>query len=191
MSSKQRLLLLLPILLIAGWLALFGDKTPSSGADDGVVAPVSHAQTAESEPQASPSTANEAVITGQLDSAQVMRLRDRGYLVGLENAAQTDLFPGSGTGDAPAAQNEIPLPTPEEAPPAAAPFTLIGRIYENDTWKFFLEHDGKTYVAQLGSVMDGFKLQAVTSTEIRLIQLSDKTNIVIPWDGDKKDSAHD
>jgi len=189
MSSKQRLLILLPILLIAGWLALFGDKTPSSGADEGVVAPVRHVQAAESEPQATPSTTNEAVITGQLDSSQVMRLRDRAYLAALENAAQTDLFPGSGAGDAPTAQS-APEPT-EEAPPAAAPFTLIGRVYDNDHWKYFLEHDGKTYVAQVGSVMDGFRLQAVTSTEIRLIQLSDKTNIVIPWDGDKKDSAHD
>ncbi|WP_018605179.1 hypothetical protein [Uliginosibacterium gangwonense] len=191
MSSKQRLLVLLPIMLVAAWLALFGDKTPSSGSDEGVVTPVRHTQAAESEPQQAASTTNEVVITGQLDSSQVMRMRDRAYLAGLENAAQADLFPGSGAGEGQAAQSEIPLPTPEESAPAVAAFTLIGRIYDNGHWQYFLEHDGKTYVAQVGSVMDGFKLQAVTSTEIRLIQLSDKTNIVIPWDGDKKDSAHD
>lgn len=184
MTGNRRLLIMLPVLLGAGWLALFGDKTPSGAVD--VVAPVAVvARPAESEPAEAP--ADNPAITGETDSAQVKRLRDRIGLADLENGPQVDLFAGHG--------GVAPPPPQAEAPPPPVipvqPFVLIGRMLDHDQWLVFLERGGKTHVSRARDVVEGFRIDAVTGREIRLTQLTDKSRFVIPIDGEKKEPGND
>ncbi|MDP5239616.1 hypothetical protein Q9Q94_08750 [Uliginosibacterium sp. 31-16] len=183
MSGNRRLLIMLPVLLGAGWLALFGDKTPSDAAD--VVAPVAAVvRPAESAPEA---PVDNPAITGETDSSQVKRVRDRVGLADLENGPQVDLFAGQGGAAPPPPQAEAP--PPPEIP--VQPFVLIGRMLDHDQWLVFLERGGKTHVTRARDVVDGFRVDAVTGTEIRLTQLTDKSRFVIPVGGEKKEPGND
>ena len=180
---NKRVLIMAPFLLVAAWLALFGDKTPSGGGE--VVAPVAATpRAAQSEVEA---PLDNPAITGEADSAQVRRLRDRVNLGELENGPKVDLFSAQGGNPNPV-QVAAPPPPP---PPLTQPFVLIGRMYDRDHWLAFLENQGKTHVVQAGEVVDGFRIDAVSAQEIRLTQLVDKSKFVIPIDGEKKDFAHD
>jgi hypothetical protein len=64
-------------------------------------------------------------------------------------------------------------------------------MFDRDHWLVFFEREGKTYAAQAGDVVDGFRVDVLTGQEARLTQLVDKSKFVIPMDGEKKDLAHD
>lgn len=181
---NKRMLIMLPFLLAAAWLALFGDKTPSGGGE--VVAPIAAAaRVAQSDTEA---PVENPAITGEADSNQVRRLRDRVNLGELENGPKVDLFSAQGGSPNPAPVAEA---QPQPPPPPTQPFVLVGRMYDQDHWVAFLESQGRTHVVQAGEVVDGFRIDAVSGREIRLTQLVDKSKFVIPVDGEKKDSAHD
>lgn len=185
MNSKKRLLLMLPFLLVAGWLALFGDKNPAGGGSSGVAEPVVHARAPQPEP---PVGSDDVAITGQRDSSQVIPMSDRSVLAKLEDEKKVDLFPGAAA-DVPVAAS---APAEAEAPPPPVqPFRWIGRMFDRDHWVAFLEKGDKTYAVKVGDVVEGFRFAAVNDNEIRLTQLADRSNYVIPMSSDKKESTHD
>ncbi|MBS1209432.1 MAG: hypothetical protein H6R19_1830 [Proteobacteria bacterium] len=186
LSPKHRVLIMLPLLLGAGWLALFGDKTPGGGSQ--VVAPVVQPRGVAPAAVATEAPPEDPAIMGEVDRSQVRRLRDRLNLAELENGPQVDLFSGRDGEANPALQGANAAPA-DEAP--AQPFVLIGRMFDHDHWLAFLEREGKTYVVQARDVIEGFRIDALTGKEIRLTQLADKSRFVIPIDGEKKESAHD
>lgn len=191
MNPKRRLMTLLPILLLAAWLAVFGDKTPSGANVQNVTTPVVRAQTTS---MATSAPANAETDRGRQgassqDDAQISRLLSRANPGKPENTPQVDLFPG------PAQENaaEVEKDSEDEDQPAAPqqPFALIGRMFESDRWVAFLERNGQTHVAQVGSFIDGYHVDSISAKEIRLTQLANKSTYLIPLVDEKKESAHD
>ncbi|WP_101943939.1 hypothetical protein [Uliginosibacterium sp. TH139] len=178
MSSRQRLLLMLPLLAIAGWLALFGDKTPP---EEQVAMP----SRGISAPAAASPGAPAAEAVSEPEEARPGQVKRLGARMGLVERGQrsTDLFSGTGSAPPPPApaENTPPPPPPEQ------PFILIGRMLEAGRWQVFLERNGVAWALREGEVADGFKLVKVSSNEVRLLRETDKTELVIPIDGDKRD----
>lgn len=193
MKSNQRVLLMLPLLLIAGGLALFGDKTPSGRNDGGgVVGPANGDAMAQSSNVPSgvieplPEAETPPVESVPEDSS-VHRMRDRTYLGQLENEPRVDLF-------------QVPPPAEEkkdedardaETEPPRQPFRLAGRMYDRRHWIVFLEHEDRTYVAKAGDVVEDFRVDAVNDQTIQLTKLADNSKYAIDINGEKKEPAHD
>lgn len=179
MKSQTRLLLMLPVLAIAAWLALFGDKTPVD--QDEMLAPPRPAAAESASAPAQESPPVPVVIEESLPPGQVRRLASREHLAEQATASK-DLFGGQGAEPPPpAAAPEAPPPPPEQ------PFVLIGRMLEAGRWHVFLERNGASYVLAAGGEADGFRVDAISEREVRLTQKADKAKFVIPIDGEKKD----
>lgn len=192
MTGNRRILLLLPVLAIAGWLALFGDKTPSKApvaSAVNVAAPVAQASAPAGDAPADSATEN--LDEAPADPTTVHKLRVRTYLTGYENAQKIDLFQGRPV-DAPPPPEEKKDDAPPPPPPKPPqPFTVIGRMLDDTGWIVFVEHAGRSYVARTGSVVEGFRFDAVESRQIRLTNLADKEEYVIPVGDDKKEPEHE
>ena len=183
MNSRNRVLLMLPVLAIATWLALFGDKTPEG---EEVVAPVAAPAgggalvEAPVDPEAG---VEDPAITGERDVGQIRRVGGRAGLV--NEGEVVDLFAGTQQAGGESSPEAAPPPPPPEAPPR--PFVLIGRMFDQGQWVVFLEREGRTHVLRAREVAEGYRVDALTLTEIRLTQLVDNSRFVIPIDGEKKE----
>lgn len=178
-NRRTRLLILAPILMAATWLALFGDKTPNNSS--GVVEAVTHA----APPAPAPAAEATEAVADEAVPGQIRRVSKRSAPAA---DAPGDLFAAAAAVETAAPENQPPPPPP---PPPPQPFVLIGRMLDQDRWAAFLERDGRIHVVRAHDVVDGFRCDSMTAQEIRLTQLSDKTRVVIPIEGEKKDPAHD
>lgn len=183
-AQNKRVLLMLPVLAVAAWLALFGDKTP-----DGEVAEPTTTRPA-AEPAAAPVTASEAVaevpaatpVNQAAAEGEVLRVRPRDALRGMIDGPDVhDLFAPLLPPQAVAAQQ------PQEAvqpPPPVLPFVYIGREETATRRVYFLEKAGQTFVLAAGDRAEGFQLETASDRELTLVDLATKTKHVIPIGGE-------
>lgn len=152
---KTRHALLLASLVGTGWLAFFGDKTPSSG----IVEPVQ--RTASRIPEESSSMPRASTLTVRKpfndDKAvpAILALQARESLIGGArlSGATEGLF-GSQTWTPP----PPPPPKPPPPPPPTAPrlpFTYLGKKAENGSWEVYLSRGDQTIIVQEKMVIDG------------------------------------
>jgi len=177
MAKNRRVLILLPLLGVAAWLAFFGDKTPLS------------AQVAEPRENVTPvqNTLDGTTVADDEVSGAVLRLHDRVGLVRYENLPRIDLFQGRSLEQIQAAEEqkkERETPPPE---PPRQPFRVIGRMQEAGEWVAFLEHARRTYVARTGSIVEGFRVASVSDQKLELTNLAAHTDYVIQIGDNKKE----
>ena len=153
-ATHKRWFLWLPLLLVGGWLALFGDKSPNSDAAGSLPA----------RPQAAPASAQpmagapvERPKTSIVEPAFALVPRDQLFAkaddtASAEKKATRDLFSTRNWNPPP------PPPPPEQpAPPPAAPplpYAFLGKKLEGDTWEVFLSKAEQTFVARAGQVLE-------------------------------------
>ncbi|GAB4058532.1 hypothetical protein [Uliginosibacterium sediminicola] len=162
MNERTRMLLLLPVLGIAAWLALFGDKS-HPGSEEVALFRGGSAQSTAPRSEAAPLSARESLSKA------------------LAETEPNNLFPVvAPAGGATAEQ----APPPEaEAPPPT--FVVIGRMLRDGHWNVFLDRDNQTYVATAGAEISGFKVLAIEPKQVLLRDLSTQSNLIIPIEGEQ------
>lgn len=177
MNPKQkRLVLMLPLLAIAAWLALFGDKTPV----DEVAEPTRASSAASSEAVPASSDASESPVVHAAAEGDVLRVAPRERVSAMiDSADMRDLFASSVPPPPPVDPQAAPPP-----PPPVLPFVYIGRELEQSRWRYFLEKNGQVYVLSAGEQAEGFKLEKAGNGELALVELSTQARHVIAIDGD-------
>lgn len=177
--KHKRVLVMLPLLAVAAWLALFGDKTP----EDEVAAPTRGGQVdkvAEAAPERSEAPAPQVIM--EAAEGEVLRVasRDRARAM-IDSSDMRDLFAPS-VPPAPPAEQQAAAAAPP--PPPVLPFAYIGREQEKSRWRYFLEKNGQVFVLAAGEQAEGFRLEKAGNGELALVELSTQTRHVIAIDGD-------
>lgn len=150
-ARHMRWALLLVVLAGAGWLALFGDKTPAGAPTQRAVlgarqqAPVRAATAARRTPAAANGTP-----TAQAEVAVEALLPREQLLVRAAGGARRDLF-ASPPVPRPPPPVVVPVPAPV-APPL--PCRAIGKKLEAGTWEVFLGRDETSFLVRVGSVLE-------------------------------------
>jgi hypothetical protein len=187
---KGRHILMAGGVVIAGWLALFGDKTPN-GSVAAVVAPTKATAPAkasasvvapETVAAVAPIAATSAASTTSTDSnprkgkvkpePTILVLLSRKELIGGASIAnKTDtLF---------ASQSWVPPPPPPVKPSApppptapAMPFTFIGKKLEDAVWEVYLTKGEQTFIVRDKSVIDAtYRVEAIKPPTLTLMYL--------------------
>lgn len=149
-SSHRRWWLWWPLLGLGAWLALFGDKTPSTMPDvSQATRPASHGKTIAA-PAAHGAAAGDGEQFALVPRDQLVPSSGKGVK---PKSAARDLF---GARD----WNPPPPPPPavEQAPPPVAPpqpYTFIGKKHEGDSWEAYLIRGEQTFIAREGLVLEG------------------------------------
>jgi hypothetical protein len=164
MNERVRLLLLLPVLGVAAWLAIFGDKS-QPGSEDVALFRGGSTQTsvAAQRGEAAPLSARESLGKA------------------LAETEPNNLFPVVAAPGAAAAE-QAPEAVAEAPPPA---FVVIGRMWRDGRWNVFLDRDNQTYVATAGAEISGFKVLAIEAKQVLLKDLSTQSNLIIPIEGEQ------
>lgn len=172
-------------LVIAGWLAVFGDKTPATGiAEPAAGAPVAGnpaagapgARETAAAVSPPPVAAAPAASTPAADKSKrppvLLALLPREQLFAgarAESAADRIFVSQSWTPPPP------PPPPPAPAPPPSAPplpFTYLGKKIEDGKWEVYLARGEQTYVVREQSIIEGiYQVQAIAPPELSLTYL--------------------
>jgi hypothetical protein len=178
LNDRKRMLIMLPILAVAAWLALFGDKAPVG--DGGEVAAVAPRQATAQAPAGSgdiiarpPGVSAPTNASGPTSSRQDIKQA-------LNEASSPNLFVSNAPPPPPA-----PVVDPEDLPPPPPSFTVIGTMRKDGRLNVFLDKDNQTYIAVPGAVIDGNRVDVVKSDQVQLFNLSTKKTQIIPIEGDK------
>lgn len=145
----RRWMMLLSLLGISGWLALFGDKTPTplfssdtSAAAQSAPSVPSTFETAQApEPQKQPATTANGTIMPLIPRKSLMA----------GAGPQRNLF--NSVSWAPPA-HPAPPPTPVVATTPPLPFTYLGKKHEIGQWEVFLGAGDQTFIVQEGSTVN-------------------------------------
>lgn len=167
-AAGRRWWLWLPALAISGWLALFGDRSVTSGAAVSLPTRVVPAP---------PRANTAAAVAAPAHSASAERLA---ALVPREQ-----LFPQVGGHAAPASRDPFsarswnppspppsfgPAPPPPVAP--ALPYAFMGRKQEAGEWEVYLLRGEQTFVARPGEVLEGqYRVDAIQPPVLTLTYL--------------------
>lgn len=146
---------LITLLLISGWLAIFGDKTPEGEVAQPLV-PQPAGRVDATAPARSAAKAVTAVSAGASGAARTLgRLIPRDELLpARDGRASVDLF--SAASWAPPEPKVVALPVVEPPPMAPPlPFTVLGKKLEAGRWEIYLSRAGQTLIAHEGDVLDG------------------------------------
>jgi hypothetical protein len=133
----------LPLLAVAAWLAVFGDKSPAGAQLSLPIATprspsVAAAPTAPPEPAVVALIAREALYPVSPPVASDAKPRD----------------PFSSRSWAPPPQVQAPVaPPPPSAPPV--PYAVIGKKFEAGQWEVFLARGEQTFLARPGQTLEG------------------------------------
>lgn len=152
-GAGRRWLVWLPLLAVAGWLALFGDKSATSEA---VSLPTrSGPPTPEPAQAALPVT---RASSEQQGSNTLATLVSRAELITAETsasgpAASRDPFSARNWNPPPPPPPAPTPPPPPSAPPL--PYAFIGKKLEGETWEIYLTRGDQTFVAREGEVLEG------------------------------------
>lgn len=160
---------LLPMLGLALWLALWGDKTP-----------VPHPAGSAARPPTPPVPAAPTQAAAQQPATAALQPTPEPTVAAL--VPRSLLFPSVG-GSKPSRDLFAPrswAPLPSAPPPAAAPaptapplpFTYLGKQLEGATWQVFLARADQTFVVSAGSTIDGlYRIDAVRPPTLALTYL--------------------
>ncbi len=181
---KPRHLLLGASVVVAGWLAVYGDKSPSGGVAEPLTRGVRVARPSvpareHAEPAMVPKDASSPVTANARDSAGVKpkqeivirTLRPRTDLIGGTYAGRRadGLFGTHSWVQAPPPQAVLP-PAPPTAPPM--PFTYLGKKIEDAKWEVYLARGEQTYIVREQSMLeDSYRVDAIKPPTMTLTYL--------------------
>lgn len=171
-ATRRRWWLWLPLLGLAGWLAVFGDRS-ADGKAAAMSGPARLAATAEpisasllvSTPKTAAGAAPEAIET------LVRREEWVAAAPADATSARRDLF---------STRNWNPPPPPppvapvSEAAPVAPPlpFAFLGKKLEGDTWEVYLSRGEQTFIIREGLTLDGtYRVDKIAPPSLTLTYL--------------------
>ena len=182
---NRRRLLLLALLLLAAWLALFGDKTPSDSSRGEVVAPTSpraaSAPNADSRLAArrpvdsrsalSPTRAGNAAAT-----LEIAALIPRVQLIpgATDERASRDLFPSLSWAPLPPAMPVTSATSARTLAPMAPPppFLYLGNKFEAGRWEAYLARGEQVFIVHEGTRLErDYQVKAIAPSTLTLIYL--------------------
>ncbi|MEC5396806.1 hypothetical protein [Uliginosibacterium sp. H1] len=186
--KNQRVLYMVPLLLIAAYLAFFADKTP----EEELVAPVARTTPIEPVGQGQPAaSAPQAAAMPQFsqepDASGVIPLAPRVQLAELAAAGGADLF-AHGVGPSPeeqAAQQAQQQQEQQQAvqPPPQFPYAFIGKQFDGRDWQAFFEKGDTTLIVSSGAVVDNdFRVQSIKPPQMLVLHVPSKQIINIDID---------
>lgn len=166
-GTRLRWTLLLVALAGAGWLAVFGDKTPPGGPTR-TAAPATPDKRAPREaaprpPAARAKQAPEPVVAIEtlIPRAELLPPQPQGH-------PRRNLFASP---PPPAEPKPVAAPAPAPVAPPL-PFRFIGKKLEGDTWEVFLARDEASFLARVGMVLDSnYRVEKIEPPSMVLIHL--------------------
>jgi hypothetical protein len=170
-GARLRWTLLLAALAGAGWLAMFGDKTPPGGPTRLATAPT---------PRKAPPLDDASRPSARSPTARASQAAEP--VVAIEALIpRPQLLPRRAQGHSGRTLFATPPPPPEPkaaaAPPPAPmapplPFRFIGKKLEGDVWEVFLARDEASFLARVGTVLDSnYRVEKIEPPSMVLIHL--------------------
>lgn len=173
MNANRRMLIMLPVLAIAAWLALFGDKTP-----DGELSGPVRSTGEDSATQDAVAAVEEEAAE---DASGLLRVASRKSLA--ERAAQdsgVDLFSSRAANVPP--EGEQAEENPQEQLPSF-PFSYIGKQYDGKRWQVFLDKGDATLVVAAGATIEGdFRVKSINPPQMQVVHVPTKHELSIHID---------
>jgi hypothetical protein len=177
---NRRRLLLFALLLVAAWLALFGDKTPPDSMNGEVVAPTLPRPERDSESRLAarrPADSRSALSSPRVGKAdanlEIAALIPRAQLIpGIgDGRASRDLFPSlSWTPLPPPLPVRSTKPLAPMAPPL--PFVYLGKKLEAGRWEAYLARGEQVFIVRQGARLEkDYRVKAITPSTMTLIYL--------------------
>lgn len=160
---------------IAGWLALFGDKTPTSDIAEPVARASASANVAASAAVKRVMQTSASAGSGKAKPAIViLALQPREVLIGTGDANSeqpTDRLFTNQTWAPPPPPPPKPLPPP---PPSAPPlpFTYLGKKIEDSQWEAYLARGDQTFIIREQTVIEGtYRVDSIKPPTLSLTYL--------------------
>ncbi|MEC5386918.1 hypothetical protein VVD49_14380 [Uliginosibacterium sp. H3] len=179
MNDRKRMLIMLPVLAIAAWLAIFGDKSPGgAGNEVAAVAP----RRSSTPP---PVTAGDIIARPPGANVPATASGPGAVRQDLKQALNEASVPNLFGSNAPPPPPPAAVVDPEDLPPPPPSFTVIGSMNKDGRLNVFLDKDNQTYVAIPGAVIDGNRVDVVKSDQVQLFNLSTQKTQIIPIEGGK------
>lgn len=155
-------------LALAGWLALFGDKTPAID----IAEPVSRTLARPTPAETRMASPIKAVATTPEDEQTILALQPRDTLISatLEKQRPSGLFNSHSWAPPPPPAPKPPPPPPPMAPPL--PFTYIGKKLDGDTWEVYLARGEQAFIVATHSVIEGtYRVESIRPPQLTLTYL--------------------
>jgi len=161
--SGQRWWLWLPLLAVAFWLAIFGDKAPAGAEISQPTRPRA----------AAPAVAD--AVAGTPTEPTVVALLGRDALYPRSSPDADSSKPR----DPFSSRSWAPPPTPAAAPVAAPaptapplPYAFIGKKFESGQWEVFLSRGEQSFVARPGQTLEGsYRVERIAPPSLTLTYL--------------------
>lgn len=152
LTARQRGTLLVLGVLVSGWLAIFGDKTPpdqlkSMGARVSSRLDSVRERTSESRVE----QLVESEVTGRISHGAPAKTHGDSRAGGARGAPSVDLF--AATSWQPAPKQEAQQDVRPSAPPL--PFVVLGKKLQEGRWEVFLSRGDQTLIVSSGDEIDG------------------------------------
>ncbi len=172
-----RHILLAAGLLVAGWLALFADKSPSGSVAEPISRPASGATASKADANAvmvaRPSESTPSSTAGKGDQEPVLFvLESRDTLIGgAHGGRRADTLFGiqSWTPPPPPPPKMVAPPVPV-APPL--PFTFVGKKNEDGLWEVYLGRGDTTFIVRDHSMIDStYRVDAIAPPAMTITYL--------------------
>ena len=166
--SRRRWWLWLPLLGLAGWLVLFGDRSPNGNAA-AVSLPARPAATTQA--AARPSHTDARTPRGtEPESIEVLVGRDQWAAAPADTAsASRNLFSTRNWNPPP------PPPTPVAEAAAVAPalpFAFLGKKLEGEIWEVYLSRGEQTFIVRQGQILEGvYRIDKIAPPSLALTYL--------------------
>lgn len=162
------------LLLVAGWLAVFGDKTPpgQATATAGAAAGVSKHGAVEPRRTTAFRSAERARVSAPVASRELPALVPRDVLVpAVPHRPGVDLFASASWAMPPMPPPQAPLVEASPTAPAL-PFTVLGKKLEAGQWEVYLAKGDQTLIVRQGDVIDGvYRVEKVEPPTLNLVYL--------------------
>ena len=187
---NNRRLILFSLLIVAAWLAFFGDKTPNGGPVADVVQSTTTRENNKTGPGLSARGPAETRTLasppfGKVASTlQVAALIPREQLIPVdaEDREDRDLFPSLSWTPPPPKPEILATPLPPMAPPV--PFVYLGKKLEGDLWEVYLGRGEQVFIVREGMTLDGtYQVKGINPPTLTLVYLPLKQAQTIPIGG--------
>ncbi len=166
---KGRLVVLLPVLALAAYLAVFGDKTPQGAAKAAV--PLARPTAAAAALARAPQVATNRKLAVPLE--RIEAVMPRGQLMSAASAPSANLFasPTWSARPQPALAPAQPLAA-QPVPPAVPSYRVLGKKLENDSWEVYLGRDDSSVIVRAGDTLDGtWRIDAIDPPSMLMTHL--------------------
>lgn len=170
---KRRHAILFGLLLVAAWLAIFGDKTPRGWQTHEIVEGngKSGDRPPRTPPRAGAASATGARQTSAPEEVAALLPRLPASAEAKSRSAGRELFPvASWTPPPPKPVAAVARPAPPTAPPL--PFRYIGRKLEAGRWEAYLERGEQVLIAREGErLAEVYEVRSIAPTMLTLVYL--------------------